>query len=206
MNDKMKVACDVIRQTASALEVGRSLGLDPGHDGRCRCFFHGGDNRNLKLYGKGGGYYCFVCHASGDVIRLVKEYTNSSFTDAVELLNDMCGLHMDLYGNSPRDRIKRAEARAKGYQMGNSQRVTELYAQIRQMKQQAEEEKLQEQHAFAVWETAERLVQTLKDIRDATVPTKPDEDWNPSFRAAIAMIPDAERNAREAWLDYAGRG
>ena len=113
MDDDMKYICDIIRNSVSALEVGRVLGLNPGHDGRCRCPFHGGDHKNLKLYGPGKGYYCFVCHESGDVIRLVKEYTKCSFMDAVDWLNDSFGLNLDIKKNDPFQRRRRAEAYAR---------------------------------------------------------------------------------------------
>lgn len=113
MNEDMQYICDVIRSAVSAYDVGTALGLAPGHDGRCRCPFHGGDHRNLKLYGPGRGYYCFVCHAHGDVISLVKEYTKCSFMDAVEWLNDSFGLNLDLKKDNPYSRRRRAEAYAR---------------------------------------------------------------------------------------------
>ncbi len=113
MDDNMQYACNVIRQNISAIEVGRLLGLDPQHDGRCRCFFHGGDHRNLKLYGPGRGYYCFVCHEHGDVIRLVKEYSHCSFSEAVEWIDAAFHLGLDLDRANPYSRRRRAEAYAR---------------------------------------------------------------------------------------------
>ena len=109
----MKYICDVIRSTVPAVEVGKALGFAVGHDGRCRCPFHGGDHRNLKLYGANRGYYCFVCHEHGDVIRLVKEYTHCSFIEAIEWLNDSFGLHLDLHKDNKWSRLRRAERYAK---------------------------------------------------------------------------------------------
>ena len=110
MDENMQTICGIIRSTVSAVEVGKMLGLNPDHGGRCRCFLHGGDHKNLKLYGPGRGYYCFVCHASGDVIHLVQEYSKCSFMDALQWINDAFGLHLDLNQGSFRNRRRRAEA------------------------------------------------------------------------------------------------
>lgn len=109
----MQYACEVIRMTVSPLEAGKALGLNPHSDGRCKCPFHGGDRRNLKLYGIGRGYYCFVCHASGDVINLVKEYSKCSFSEAVEWISDAFGLRLTFRKDTPWRRARRAEAYAK---------------------------------------------------------------------------------------------
>lgn len=113
MSDDMKYICDVIREVVSAQDVGRALGLNPGYDGRCKCFFHGGDHRNLKLYGPGRGYYCFVCHEHGDVIRLVMSYSKCDFMAAVEWLNDTFNLQLNLRRDNPYSRRRRAENYAR---------------------------------------------------------------------------------------------
>ena len=119
VNDELQIICDVIRSNVSAYEVGKLLGLAPKHDGRCRCFFHGGDHRNLKLYGPGRGYYCFVCHAHGDVISLVKEYTQCSFIEAIAWINDAFDMGLDLRRDSFQDRRRRAERYARNVAGGN---------------------------------------------------------------------------------------
>lgn len=46
---------------------------------------HGGTNRNLS-YNK-RYYKCFVCGASGDVIKIVQDYFKLSFIDAIKKIN-----------------------------------------------------------------------------------------------------------------------
>ena len=122
MDEQTRYACDIICNTVSAIEVGKLLGLAPGHDGRCKCPFHGGDHRNLKLYGPGRGYYCFVCHEHGNVIRLVREYTKCSFQESIEWLNDAFSLNLDLNKGNYWNRQRRAEtyARKLGRENGNA--------------------------------------------------------------------------------------
>lgn len=37
------------------------------------------------------GYHCFSCGASGDVIKMVQEFTDCSFSEALEIVADTCG-------------------------------------------------------------------------------------------------------------------
>ena len=82
-----------IRNSVSALEVGRALGLNLDRHGRCSCPFHHGESRNLKLYDGNRGFYCFVCHRSGDCISLVQGVVpECSYIDAMWWVNDRFGL------------------------------------------------------------------------------------------------------------------
>ena len=119
MDDNIRYICDLIRNTVSALDAGRALGLNPGHDGRCKCFFHGGDHRNLRLYAENRGYYCFVCHEHGDVIHLVMGFQKCSFMDALEWLNDSFGLRLDLNRGSFSNRRRRANAYVRKFTKEN---------------------------------------------------------------------------------------
>ena len=79
----------VIRSSISALDVARALGLDVDMHGRCRCPFHQGHDRNMKIWGGNRGYYCFVCHKSGDCISLVTGVVpECSYADAIWWIND----------------------------------------------------------------------------------------------------------------------
>ena len=59
------VYTDLIRSSVSAYEAGKALGLNPDRYGRCACPVHHGVDRNCKLWKDEGGFYCYVCHASG---------------------------------------------------------------------------------------------------------------------------------------------
>lgn len=120
MDENTKAICGVIRGNVSAIEAGRVLGLNPGHDGRCKCFFHGGDHRNLKLYPGERGYYCFVCHEHGDVIGLVMGYLKCTFPEALAWLNDSFGLGLDLARDSFRSRVRHAESYMRGRTTGHA--------------------------------------------------------------------------------------
>lgn len=78
-----------IRESVSSIEVAKALGLNVDMHGRCSCPFHQGHDRNLKLYPGNRGYYCFVCHRSGDCISLVTGVVpECSYVDAIWWIND----------------------------------------------------------------------------------------------------------------------
>ena len=93
MNDRYEAIAQVIRNSISALDVGKELGLNVDRHGRCSCPFHNGKDRNLKLYDGNRGFYCFVCHKSGDCISLVKGIVpDVGYVDAMKWINDRFGL------------------------------------------------------------------------------------------------------------------
>lgn len=74
-----------IRDTADLLEiVQESVQLKrQGSDWRGPCPFHGGTNRNFAVIPKKNLYYCFVCHASGDVFTWYRERFGLDYPSAV---------------------------------------------------------------------------------------------------------------------------
>ncbi|MCA9768384.1 MAG: DNA primase, partial [Gemmatimonadetes bacterium] len=64
-----------VRDTADLLEiVQESVQLKrTGADWRGPCPFHGGTNRNFSVVPRKNMYYCFVCHAAGDVFTWYRE-------------------------------------------------------------------------------------------------------------------------------------
>ena len=62
--------------------------------GRIKCPIHHGEDRNMRVYPK--SYYCWVCHASGDVIQFVQSVLGLSFQDAMRRLNEDFNLHLPI--------------------------------------------------------------------------------------------------------------
>ena len=84
---------EAIRNSVSALEVAKALGLNVDRHGRCSCPFHHGESRNMKCYEGNRGFYCFVCHESGDCIHLVQGVVpDIKYVDAMWWVNDNFGL------------------------------------------------------------------------------------------------------------------
>lgn len=112
--DAFRFSCEIIRKSVSALTVGKALGLEPGRDGRCRCPFHNGHDRNMKLYDRDRGFYCFVCHKGGDCIALAKQLigNNCTYGDAARWIDETFRLGAFQAYRRPYERVRRANARA----------------------------------------------------------------------------------------------
>ncbi len=58
------------------------------------CPFHQEKTASFHVDDKKGFYYCFGCHAKGDMISFVRETENVGFMEAVKILADEAGLQM----------------------------------------------------------------------------------------------------------------
>jgi DNA primase len=58
------------------------------------CPFHQEKSASFHVDDKKGFYYCFGCHAKGDVLTFIKETDNLGFIEAVESLAKMAGMPM----------------------------------------------------------------------------------------------------------------
>ncbi|MGH7583693.1 MAG: DNA primase, partial [Gemmatimonadales bacterium] len=78
-------AIEQIRDAADLLEiVQEQVPLKrTGSDWRGACPFHGGTHRNFAVFPKENRYYCFVCHASGDVFTWYRERFGMDYPSAV---------------------------------------------------------------------------------------------------------------------------
>ena len=58
------------------------------------CPFHQEKSASFHVDDRKGFYYCFGCHAKGDVVTFVKEADNLGFMEAVEVLARDAGMQM----------------------------------------------------------------------------------------------------------------
>ena len=168
---------DTIRQSVSALQAGEKLGLNPDRSGRCACPMHNGKDRNLRLYDGERGFYCFVCHASGDVIRLVRETNSCGWMDAVRWLDGEFGLNLPLTGKTDPFAKRRA-------------RWTRMVRRWKREEAEAERELLVETN-LAAMDYVISLENTIADRR----PQRPEDDWDEEFARAVRELPEARETA-----------
>lgn len=86
------------RERVSALEAGQRYGLSVNRSGFTRCPFHDEKTASMKLYDGNKGYFCFGCHAGGDVTSLVQALFHlSTPADALRMLDEdfKLGLQLD---------------------------------------------------------------------------------------------------------------
>jgi DNA primase len=109
---------ELIRQSVSAIDVGVALGLEINSKGRCRCPFHNGHDNNMRLYPEDRGFYCFVCHESGDCIKLAQKMMEDTagkctYRDAAGWIDDTFHLSVFFTDGKPsiRERARRIRTR-----------------------------------------------------------------------------------------------
>ena len=76
--EQVRDSTDLVGLIGEAVSLKRT-----GADYRGPCPFHGGTNRNFAVIPRKGRYYCFVCHASGDVFSWFMKRLGMSYPDAV---------------------------------------------------------------------------------------------------------------------------
>ncbi len=86
-NDIVDVIGQYVKLTKSS---GRYMGL---------CPFHSDKNPSFSVNPDSQMYYCFGCHASGDVYTFLMEYNNATFPEAVQMLAQRVGMTLP-EGNS----------------------------------------------------------------------------------------------------------
>jgi len=85
---------DKIKERLSIEEVvGSYIKLEKaGKNLKARCPFHNEKTPSFTLSPDRNNYYCFGCHASGDIFTFVQEFEGIGFKEALEKLADKAGI------------------------------------------------------------------------------------------------------------------
>lgn len=111
---------DVIEQVREAADIvgiiGEHIALKrTGSDFRGPCPFHGGAHKNFAVIPKKGMFYCFVCHAGGDVFTFFMKQLGMDYPTAVREVARRVGITIPERGPSgpdPREPLFSAVATA----------------------------------------------------------------------------------------------
>ncbi len=76
--EQVRDAADLLEIVQESVQLKRT-----GTDWRGPCPFHGGTHRNFAVIPRKNLYYCFVCHAAGDVFTWYRERFGMDYPDAV---------------------------------------------------------------------------------------------------------------------------
>jgi DNA primase len=76
--EQVRDSADLVALVGEAVELKRT-----GSDYRGPCPFHGGTHRNFAVIPKKNRYYCFVCHASGDVFSWLMKRFGMDYPTAI---------------------------------------------------------------------------------------------------------------------------
>ena len=79
-----------IKQTVTTRQAAERYGLSVNRSGMVRCPFHADHNPSMKVDDR---FYCFGCHASGDVIDFTARLFGISLKDAAEKLAGDFGIN-----------------------------------------------------------------------------------------------------------------
>lgn len=181
--NQLTIAAQTIKETVSAQDVGRALGLEIRH-GRCKCPIHHGDDFNCRLYAGNRGYMCWVCKSAGDVISFIRNiYHEMRFSDAISWFNDTFHLGLDIESSMSPEAL----AEAKKAQRERDARI-------------AAEKWIDDMRFNMALKTFD-VVRILETQRDDNTPKTPDEPWTAPFCQAVELLPMAEQMARDAWFD-----
>ncbi len=78
---------ELVKGSVTPAQAAETYGLKVTHDSRCCCPFHNDHHPSMKL--NEDYFYCFTCHASGDVTKLTAQLLGlSQFDAAKKLAND----------------------------------------------------------------------------------------------------------------------
>ena len=137
---------------------------------RICCPIHHGKDRNMRIYGR--SYYCWVCHASGDVIQFVQAVCGVSFRDAMKRLNE--DFKLDLPIGAERNATNRAKLSELNRRIAE-RKYREWLAQV-----DSEIDGLKRANLLGLLHTIEVICETER-------PKTADEEWNPVWCMAMRV-------------------
>ena len=168
-----------VKESVTMQQAAELCGLDV-RQGVCPCPFHNEKTPSMKLYPD--HYYCFGCHAHGDVIDLTAKMRNLSEMDAARLLAD--AFHVPVPVEVPK---RKAREPCKPHQVNAGVLLERMADIIRRSEIQRREAWLN--HALDVLIHYARL---LIDWQEQYAPKPEDIAWHPLFVAAV-------RNEKRIW-------
>jgi DNA primase len=108
--EQVREAADIVGIIGEHVELKRT-----GTDFRAPCPFHGGTHRNFAVIPRKGMFYCFVCHASGDVFTFFMKKLGMDYPTAVREVARRVGITIPERGPTgpdPREPLYSAVAAA----------------------------------------------------------------------------------------------
>jgi DNA primase len=108
--EQVREAADIVGIIGEHVELKRT-----GSDFRAQCPFHGGTHRNFAVIPRKGMFYCFVCHAGGDVFTFFMKKLGMDYPTAVREVARRVGITVPERGPTgpdPREPLYSAVAAA----------------------------------------------------------------------------------------------
>jgi DNA primase len=119
---------DEIRARARVSQVIERIGnraiKRKGREFVTECPFHADRKPSLTINDAKGIYKCFPCSASGDALKFVMDYSGVGFLDAVAMVGELVGIHVDLDAPAPSmSDAERAQLQAQRERRHGAERI-----------------------------------------------------------------------------------
>ena len=126
----------LVRQSVTMRQVAEAYGLRIYRGNMVCCPFHGTDKHpSMKLYDGSRGYYCFTCHAGGDVISFVMKQEGIAFDEAVRRIAQMFHIPLSA-GDEMSEEVKQAIAAQKAEREAAEKAKTEAKNMLKEITEQ----------------------------------------------------------------------
>ena len=90
--DQIKSKIDIVSLVSSYIKLDKAGGNFKG-----RCPFHNEKTPSFFVSPDRGNYYCFGCHAKGDIFTFVQEFEGLDFVGSLKVLADRAGVELEKY-------------------------------------------------------------------------------------------------------------
>ncbi|MSU45087.1 MAG: DNA primase [Candidatus Zambryskibacteria bacterium] len=90
--DQIKSKIDIVSLVSSYIKLEKA-----GTNFKGRCPFHNEKTPSFFVSPDRGSYYCFGCHAKGDIFSFVQEFEGLDFIGSLKVLADKAGVSLDQY-------------------------------------------------------------------------------------------------------------
>lgn len=156
----------IIKDRLTMREVIERYGFETDRRNKIICPFHNEKTASMKIYDI--SYYCFGCHASGDVIKFVKTLFNLSFPETLKKID--VDFNLSLF-----ERVSERKA------LELARKNHKIKKQIQDKKQEKENLNNKYWDAFDEWKR-------LADNKIKYAPKTQDEELHPLFIEALKKL------------------
>ena len=157
-----------IKNRVTMPDLLRHYGFEIGRGNRIACPFHNGKNKNLGF--KDDFYHCFVCGASGDLIKFARDYFGLDFENTVLKLNYDFALGLPI-----------------GKHISSGRRLDMAKSSFEKKKKQSEAERERKRLSDAFWLALDELVR-IDTLLVRYKPKKEDTVLHPLYADALKNI------------------
>lgn len=165
----MKIdAVQVINERLTMQDVSERYGFTTNQKGFVFCPFHSEKTPSMKIYPGNGGFHCFGCGETGDVIAFVKKLFNLSFQETLRKMDT--DFSLNIYGDHTFEEIQRS-------------RYQQIALRAKSDRKKREAQKLEDDYwkAFDEWKR-------LYDNRHIYKPKHQGEGLHPLFTESLQKL------------------